>query len=47
MKAGWLDNSARLVLVAAALSMAPGCSTMAADAVNSTTGCDQRHDQPA
>ena len=35
MKTSW---AARLILVAASLWLAPGCSTMAADAVNSTTG---------
>ena len=38
MKAGWLTILPRLVLVVAALSMAAGCSAMAADAVDSTTG---------
>ena len=38
MKASWTAGSARLALVAAALWMAPGCTTIAADAVNSTTG---------
>jgi hypothetical protein len=37
MKAGFTPASARLVLVAAALWMASGCTTMAADVVNSTT----------
>src|SRR5258708_25261028 len=31
-------RAARLVLVAASLWLAPGCTTIAADAVNSTTG---------
>src|SRR5271167_1581722 len=38
MKGSWASASARLVLVAAALWMAAGCTTIAADAVNSTTG---------
>jgi hypothetical protein len=38
MKAGWLTILPRLVLVVAALSVAAGCSAMAADAVDSTTG---------
>jgi hypothetical protein len=38
MKISWASASARLVLVAAALWLAPGCTTLAADAVNSTTG---------
>jgi len=37
MKAGWTAGAARLALVAAALWMAAGCTTIAADAVNSTT----------
>ena len=37
MKAGWAVASARFALVAAALWMAAGCTTIAADAVNSTT----------
>ena len=38
MKGSWASASARLVLVAAALWLAAGCTTLAADAVNSTTG---------
>jgi hypothetical protein len=38
MKISWASASARLALVAAALWLAPGCTTIAADAVNSTTG---------
>lgn len=38
MKISCASASARLALVAAALWLAPGCTTMAADAVNSTTG---------
>ncbi len=38
MKISWASASARLALVAAALWLAPGCTTLAADAVNSTTG---------
>jgi hypothetical protein len=38
MKISWTSASARLALVAAALWMAAGCTTIAADAVNSTTG---------
>ena len=38
MKAGWPTILPRLALVVAALSMAPGCSSMVADAVTSTTG---------
>ena len=38
MKAGWLRASARMVLVAASLWLASGCTTMAADVVDSTTG---------
>ena len=38
MKASWTGRSARLALVAAALWMAAGCTTIAADAVSSTTG---------
>ncbi|HMD05761.1 MAG TPA: hypothetical protein VKG68_10785, partial [Candidatus Binatus sp.] len=38
MKAGWLTILPRLLLVVTALSMAPACSTMVADAVDSTTG---------
>src|SRR3984885_5337468 len=38
MKAGWPTILPRLALVVAALSTAPGCSSMVADAVTSTTG---------
>jgi hypothetical protein len=38
MNISWTSASARLALVAAALSMAAGCTTIAADAVTSTTG---------
>ena len=38
MKISWTSASARLVLVGAALWLAAGCTTIAADAVNSTTG---------
>jgi len=38
MKARWVTASARLTLVASALWLAAGCTTIAADAVNSTTG---------
>src|SRR5277367_3006168 len=38
MKAGWLTILPRLLLVVTALSTVPGCSTMVADAVDSTTG---------
>ncbi len=38
MKATCASASARLALVGAALWLAPGCTTIAADAVNSTTG---------
>ncbi|HLX04294.1 MAG TPA: hypothetical protein VKR28_02110 [Candidatus Binatus sp.] len=38
MKISWTSASARLALVACALLMAAGCTTIAADAVNSTTG---------
>ena len=38
MKISWTSASARLALVAGALWMAAGCTTIAADAVNSTTG---------
>ncbi|MGA9720927.1 MAG: hypothetical protein WBQ86_00605 [Candidatus Binatus sp.] len=38
MKISWTSGCARLVLAAAALWLAPGCTTLAADAVNSTTG---------
>jgi hypothetical protein len=38
MKASCWTTSLRLALVAAALWLAPGCTTIAADAVNSTTG---------
>ena len=37
MKSGWLTASPRLALVASAIWLA-GCTTIAADAVNSTTG---------
>lgn len=38
MKTGWASASARLALAAAALLTAAGCTAMAADVVNSTTG---------
>jgi len=38
MKISWSAASARLALVAGTLWMAAGCTTIAADAVNSTTG---------
>ncbi len=38
MKAAWARAAARLALVCAALSLAAGCTAIAADAVNSTTG---------
>ena len=38
MKARCDFGVARLALVVAALWLAPGCTTIAADAVNSTTG---------
>jgi hypothetical protein len=37
MKASWVSASARLLLAAAALWIASGCTTIAADAVNATT----------
>jgi hypothetical protein len=37
MKASWTSATARLALVAAAVWLAGGCTTMAADVVNSTT----------
>ena len=37
MKAGWARASARLALVCASLWLAAGCTSIAADAVNSTT----------
>jgi PBP1b-binding outer membrane lipoprotein LpoB len=37
MKAGWAGASARLALVGAAILIAAGCTTLAADAVSSTT----------
>lgn len=38
MKASWKAGATRLALAAAALWMAAGCTTIAADAVSSTTG---------
>jgi hypothetical protein len=37
MRTSWAAASARFALVAAALWLAPGCTTIAADAVNATT----------
>jgi hypothetical protein len=38
MNAAWIRTSLRLALAAAAMWLASGCTTLAADAVNSTTG---------
>jgi hypothetical protein len=38
MKASWVTVSARMALVVGALLLGAGCTTLAADAVNSTTG---------